>query len=388
MLVLAGKNNIAVNALNYIIDNYSGDFSVICNRTDDGSHGWQRSLRRTASEKCVKEISLDEAYREAEIFISLEFDKIVRPENFKKAKAYNIHFSLLPKYKGMYTSIWPILNDEPFSGVTLHEIDHGIDTGSIIDQIVIPVGKNDRSRDLYRKYLAAGYQLFERRIDDLLVGRVKSQAQPASPSTYNSKASLDFSNLRIDLFQTAHALQRQIYAFSFREYQLPTIFGERISEVEILEDRSVLKPGQVIKSESNFIDLSTVDFDVRIFFDRIDRIGEFSNCTVVQASELLRGVCGVHDRNERGWSPIIIAAYHGNYDVVKYLLGVGADIHDRNYNGTSLLMYAKDYSLKARDRQLFDYLVEEGADLNQRDFSGKRLADYLSQSEKLFLGIG
>ena len=39
----------------------------------------------------------------------------------------------------MYTSIWPIINGENYCGVTLHEIDSGIDTGDIIDQIKVKI---------------------------------------------------------------------------------------------------------------------------------------------------------------------------------------------------------------------------------------------------------
>ena len=67
-------------------------------------------------------------------FISLEFDKIINTSLFKTTNLFNIHFSLLPRYKGMYTSILPILNGDKISGVTLHKIDRGIDTGDIIDK--------------------------------------------------------------------------------------------------------------------------------------------------------------------------------------------------------------------------------------------------------------
>lgn len=69
-------------------------------------------FKKTAHDYGVKEISLEDAYDNATYFISLEFDRLVKPELFKKGKPYNIHFSILPKYKGMYTSIWPILNGE------------------------------------------------------------------------------------------------------------------------------------------------------------------------------------------------------------------------------------------------------------------------------------
>ncbi|WP_083829472.1 formyltransferase family protein [Oceanimonas sp. GK1] len=387
MLVLAGKNNIAVNVFNYLLDNYNEGFVVVCNQTDNGTHGWQRSLKKTALDKGVKEISLEEAYEQASIFISLEFDKIVRTEKFKKARPYNIHFSLLPKYKGMYTSIWPLLNNEVVSGVTLHEIDSGIDAGAIIDQREFAISAHDRARDLYRKYLSSSFELIKSRFDDILTGELSSITQPKNGSTYYSKKSIDFGSLKVDLNQTAFSVVRQIYSFSFREYQLPMIMGERIVEAEILDSRSICKPGTVVNREPDFFDLATIDFDIRLYFDRIDRINEFSTCTVEQAGMLLKGLCGVNDRNENGWSPIIIAAYHGNVDVVKFLLEKGASVNDCNNNGTSVLMYAKDFCIKAGDKKLFDFLVASGACVKHKDFSGKQLADYLSEKEKFFLGV-
>jgi len=387
VLVLAGKNNIAVNALNYVVDNYVGDFSIICNHTDDGHHGWQRSLKKTASDYGVREISLEEAYEEATVFISLEYDRLVHIEKFKKARAYNIHFSLLPKYKGMYTSIWPLLNGEVTSGVTLHHIDNGIDTGSIIDQNKICLTECDRASDLYRKYLASSFDLFKRQFKSMIAGDIYAEEQPEKGSTYYSKNSIDFSSLTIDLNQTAHCIARQIYAYSFREYQLPVVMQERIVEVEILDKRSSLKPGFVIKKEADYLTLATIDYDIRLYIDRIDRLEQFASCSVDYAKVLLKGLCGVHDRDKNGWSPIIIAAYHGNYEVVAFLLKKNANVNDVNRNGTSVLMYAKDYCLKSKDRSLFDFLIHKGADINHKDFYGKTLVNYLTENQKAFFSL-
>jgi len=51
-----------------------------------------------------------------------------------------------------------------------------------------------------------------------------------------------------------------------------------------------------------------------------------------------------------GWSPLIVAAYHGNHRVVNFLLKRGALASDESYNGTLVLMYEKDFALKARVR--------------------------------------
>ena len=387
MIVLAGKNDISVNAFFYVYKKIGKNFYVVCNSTDTGEDGWQRSLKKAASDNGVKEISLAEAYDIATVFISLEFDQLVRPDEFRKGRAYNIHFSLLPQYKGMYTSIWPLINNEKVSGVTLHEIDHGIDTGDVIDQIRFPLSENDRARDLYKKYLISGFELFKKNFECIIDGSAASKKQSKVGSSYYSKKSLDLPNIKIDLNQTAYSIVRQIYAFSFREYQIPCVYGRRVVEAEILDQKSTLKAGGVVAKEKSYLIISTVDYDLKLYFDGIDNLNEFSNCTVERAKKLLLALSGINDRNEHGWSPIIVAAYNGNYEVVDFLLKNGADVNDMNVKGTSVLMYAKNYALKHKDRKVFDLLVRNGAYIEHRDFSGNRLLDYISEKEAEFLGV-
>ena len=64
----------------------------------------------------------------------IEFDQIIKPTEFRSNRLFNIHFSYLPEFKGMYTSAIPILQGSTHTGVTLHGIDQGIDTGPIIAQ--------------------------------------------------------------------------------------------------------------------------------------------------------------------------------------------------------------------------------------------------------------
>lgn len=387
MIVLAGKNNIAVHALNFILNNSSDDVAVVVNKTDTGEDGWQCSLRKHASDKGVDVISLDESYRVSNIFLSLEFDRIVSPEKFKNPNCFNIHFSELPSYKGMFTSVWPLLNNEKETGVTLHKIDSGIDTGDIISQKKILINECDRARDIYRKYLKIGYQTFAENFTNLLSGDYFSCPQSSVKSSYFSKKSLDFSTVNIDLFKTAAEIRRQVYAFSFREYQLPVIFGRKITEVEILDERSKEKPGKILEENSKFIKLSTIDFNINIYIDNIDEINIFSDCHRSDVDNILKGFCGVNDRNNFGWSPIIIASYHGNIDAVQRLLELEADINDVNYKGTTVLMYAKDFSLKNKDNFLFDFLIKNGADVEAKDFSGRSIYDYINLEEAKFLGI-
>ena len=153
-ICIAGKNNIAVNVLEYLVKNNNKryELGVVCNKTEKGINTWQKSLRYFAKKYNVKEYRIENIYQINQLlFISLEFDRIINTQYFKDARLYNIHFSLLPKYRGMYTSAFPILNGEEKSGVTLHKIDNGIDTGDIISQICFELSPMITSRELDRK---------------------------------------------------------------------------------------------------------------------------------------------------------------------------------------------------------------------------------------------
>jgi methionyl-tRNA formyltransferase len=387
MIVIAGKNNIAVRAVEFLINKKFNDVAVVCNQTDTGVDDWQRSLHNFACKNNVKIINLQQAYQISDVFISLEFDKLVKPELFKNPLVFNIHFSDLPKYKGMYTSVHPILNGESSAGVTLHEIDVGIDTGDIYDQIIFPIQSTYRARDLYREYLHNSYDLFVKNIESILQGGLAKKPQDWSASTYYSKNSINFNSIDLDVNQTAANIIRQVYAYSFREYQLPKFLNKKIVEAVVLDAKSRKKPGSVLVEGVNSLVISTIDYDLELHFDGIDLLHKFSNCDESEAASLLRNLAGINDRNDRGWSPLIVAAYNGNHRVVNFLLERGALVNDENYNGTSVLMYAKDFALKAKDKTTFNRLIEFGADLEKKDFYGKCLRDYLTVAEENFLGL-
>src|SRR5690606_33504394 len=66
--------------------------------------------------------------------------------------AFNIHGSLLPKYRGRTPHVWSIINNEKFTGITAHIIDEGCDTGDIIEQVKIKISKSDTGASLLEKY--------------------------------------------------------------------------------------------------------------------------------------------------------------------------------------------------------------------------------------------
>jgi methionyl-tRNA formyltransferase len=136
-ICIAGKNQCAIDALKFVIDNYSKSYEIIAliNPSDKGRDHWQYSFKKFAKKNNVKILSINEICKIKNLyFFSLEYEKIIDTKKFYSKKLYNIHFSLLPKYRGCHTNFFQIFNGEKFSGVTLHQINNGIDTGDIISQ--------------------------------------------------------------------------------------------------------------------------------------------------------------------------------------------------------------------------------------------------------------
>jgi methionyl-tRNA formyltransferase len=374
-ICLAGKNQIAVDALLHMIERGWKERLLVCpNRTDDGISCWQPSLLHFARELGIEVVTLD-TLQEMDnlIFLSLEFDQIVRPAAFKSDRLYNIHFSALPAYKGMYTSALPILHGAQLSGVTLHEIDPGIDTGPIIDQAIFGLPETWTARDLYFKYIEQGLDLFCRQLDSLVAERPPlAHEQSTVGSTYFSKLAINYGKVTINLHDTANGVARQLRAFSFREYQMPNVEGLEIGAWRILPERSLKKPGTLLERGEDRVTIATIDYDIQL-----ERFRDW-DWFRLNSHESTEGFDPSHINftDKMGWTPLIRATYAGNVALLQRLLRSGADPNKPNTNGTTPLMYA--CSGQEPDR-VMKVLLEYGADPKKLDRFERDLKKYLPE---------
>ncbi|EGQ8093390.1 ankyrin repeat domain-containing protein, partial [Vibrio vulnificus] len=131
--------------------------------------------------------------------------------------------------------------------------------------------------------------------------------------------------------------------------------------------------------------LSTIDYNICLYKDILD-------CFLLACSEgnidfIVNNANEyvINEKNSNGWSPIIVAAYHGKIDVVELLVSFGANINDTNYKGTSVFMYAKDYAIKNKDINYIRSMIRLGANVNLSDYYGKSVFDYLNVEEEDFI---
>ncbi len=98
--------------------------------------------------------------------------------------AFNMHGSLLPKYRGRAPINWAVLHGEPRIGMTLHKMVKRADAGDIVDQEGVDIGPRDTAEQAFRKVLPCARAILERQIDALLAGIARATPQDESQATY------------------------------------------------------------------------------------------------------------------------------------------------------------------------------------------------------------
>jgi methionyl-tRNA formyltransferase len=98
--------------------------------------------------------------------------------------SFNMHGSLLPKYRGRAPINWALLHGEKKTGVTLHHMVKRADAGDIVDQEMVEIGQEDTARDVFQKSVSAARLVLERQIDALLEGTAPRRPQDESQATY------------------------------------------------------------------------------------------------------------------------------------------------------------------------------------------------------------
>ena len=97
--------------------------------------------------------------------------------------AFNVHGSLLPKYRGRAPVNWAVARGEKETGATLHAMTSRPDAGDIVDQEAVPIGPDDTAHDVQRRVTDAAVRILDRRLDELEKGSAPRRPQDESAAT-------------------------------------------------------------------------------------------------------------------------------------------------------------------------------------------------------------
>lgn len=96
----------------------------------------------------------------------------------------NVHGSLLPKYRGAAPIQWAIIKGEKETGVTIMQMDEGIDTGGILDQAKCPIHPDDTAETLHDRLAEMGAELLIKVLEGIMAGQIMARPQDHNEATY------------------------------------------------------------------------------------------------------------------------------------------------------------------------------------------------------------
>lgn len=200
-----------------------------------------------------KDEAFDTLIRELnpELIVVVAFGKIL-PKNvldFPKYGCINVHGSLLPKYRGAAPMQRAIMNGEKVTGVTIQQMDVGVDTGDILYKSEIDISDNDNLETIHDKLSLCGAIALTETIKLIKSNTVKREKQDETLATHAAKIEkcdclLDFSKSALEIHNTIRGLSPSPLAFTHTpDGKLLKITSAHV--VEPVADVETI-PGQVV----------------------------------------------------------------------------------------------------------------------------------------------
>lgn len=168
----------------------------------------------------------------------------------------NIHASLLPRWRGAAPIHRAILAGDTTTGITIMQMDEGLDTGSILDTAELPILENFTSQKLHDLLAEVGAHLLLKTLDNLQ--NISPVQQDNALATYANKISKE--EAMIDWTLSAIEIDRKIRAFNSWPVA-ETLCGKekiRIWQATVLSTEGVQQtPGKIVETSSHGLDIAT-----------------------------------------------------------------------------------------------------------------------------------
>jgi len=179
--------------------------------------------------------------------------------------AVNFHDGPLPRYAGLNTPVWAILNGEAEHGITWHMIEGGIDEGDILEQRMVPIAEDDTAFSLNSKCYAAAMDSFPALLAQLESRDLQRQAQDLSQRSYFGLDHRPAAGAHLDFSKPAADLARMVRALDFGGYRNPVAtpkvtLAQQLLSVGAAEAESTVstaEPGTVLEVMSDRLRVAT-----------------------------------------------------------------------------------------------------------------------------------
>lgn len=220
--VVFAYHNVGVRCLAVLLAHGVDVAQVITHRDNTGETIWFDSVAEFAARYGIPAIMPDDpndpalvaelAALQPDFLFSFYYRQMLKAPllALPRQGAYNMHGSLLPKYRGRVPVNWAIIHGERETGATLHQMLEKPDAGGIVAQQAVPILPDDTACEVFNKVTLAAELALDRALPDLIAGRVTPQPQNlAAGSYFGGRCAEDG---RIDWTQPATAVHNLIRA--------------------------------------------------------------------------------------------------------------------------------------------------------------------------------
>jgi methionyl-tRNA formyltransferase len=195
-IVLFGYSDVGYECLDLLVGQ-GRDVRLVVTHEDSPSEAkWFRSVGERAAAAGIETTTAelkDDPSIEARIaalapdlILSCYYRRMIPARILDRARlgAFNMHGSLLPKYRGRAPVNWAILHGETQVGATLHRMVKRADAGDMVDAEAVPVGPEETAFEAMGKVVGAARRILARQIDALLAGTAPQTPQDEAQATY------------------------------------------------------------------------------------------------------------------------------------------------------------------------------------------------------------
>ncbi|SIR38328.1 methionyl-tRNA formyltransferase [Shewanella morhuae] len=171
----------------------------------------------------------------------------------------NVHGSILPRWRGAAPIQRALWAGDTETGVTVMQMDVGLDTGDMLLKTYLPIEDSDTSASLYEKLAKQGPVALLQALEGLANGTLTAEKQDEALANYAEKLSKE--EARLDWNKSAKQLWQEVRAFnpwpvSYFEHQGNTI---KVWQTQVSETISTAAPGTIISASKKGIDIATAD---------------------------------------------------------------------------------------------------------------------------------
>lgn len=213
-----------------------------------------KSLRPAESQQLVADL-------QADVMVVVAYGLILPQAvlDMPRLGCINVHGSLLPRWRGaapIQRSLWA---GDSETGVTIMQMDVGLDTGAMLLKLACPITAEDTSATLYTRLAELGPQGLLETLTHLSQGSIQPQPQDNALATYAEKLSKE--EAQLDWSLSAAQLERCIRAFN--PWPVSYFYVEeqpvKVWQATVLPHQASYQPGEVVQADKNGIQVATAE---------------------------------------------------------------------------------------------------------------------------------